>query len=213
MQDKTSDRYRNSSKSWWIYDPKYSVLSQIIDPESVLDVGCSYGDFGRALKDKNCTVDGVEIYEPAVREAKLILDDVFQLDMDRPELVGAAINKKYTVITFMDVLEHSKDPAAVLQAYREKLSEGGRVYVSVPNIVNIRDRFSILFGNFNYKEYGVMDKTHLRFYTKKTANELMLTVFANVKLVDCTPRYNFLKKIVRFWPEMFALQFVFEGRP
>jgi 2-polyprenyl-3-methyl-5-hydroxy-6-metoxy-1,4-benzoquinol methylase len=212
MQDKTLDRYRNSSKSWWIYDPKYSVLSKIIDPESVLDVGCSYGDFGRALKGKNCTVDGVEIYEPAVKEAKLILDEVFQLDMDRPELVGAVINKKYSVITFMDVLEHSKDPAAVLRAYREKLSEGGRIYVSVPNIVNIRDRFSILFGNFNYKEYGVMDKTHLRFFTKKTANELMLTVFSNVELIDCTPRYNFLKKIVRFWPEMFALQFVFEGK-
>lgn len=212
MQNETLDRYRNSSKNWWVYDPKLAVLGLIENPESVLDVGCSYGDFGRALKEKNCTVDGVEIYEPALKEARSVLGNVYQLDMDRPETVSDNIEKKYSVITFMDVLEHSKNPEAVLRAYKEKLANGGRVYVSLPNIVNVRERISILFGNFNYREYGVMDKTHLRFFTKKTALELMLAVFSEVKLVECTPRYNFLRGIVRLWPEMFALQFVLEGR-
>lgn len=212
MQNKTSDRYRDSSKMWWVYDPKWVVLGVIKKPEAVLDVGCSYGDFGRKLKEKNCTVDGVEIYEPALIEAKKVLDNVYQLDMDKPDTVSTNIERKYSVITFLDVLEHSKNPEVVLRAYKEKLINGGRVYVSLPNIVNIKERISILFGNFDYKEYGVMDKTHLRFFTKKTAIELMSAVFSEVKLVECTPRYNFLRGVVKLWPEMFALQFVLEGR-
>ena len=131
--------------------------------------------------------------------------------MDYPELIKNALKKEYSVITFMDVLEHCKDPESVLRAYKEKLIEGGKIFISVPKILNIRERLSFLFGKFEYQEYGVLDKTHLRFYTKNTALMLMKKVFKNVNLLECTPRYNFLKPFVRFWPEMFSLQFVIEG--
>ncbi len=212
MEEATADRYRYSSKNWWTYDPKWVVVNEINTPETVLDVGCSYGDFGLKLREKNCSVDGVEIYLPAFTEAKKVLVNVYRLDMDLPDEIEKNIDKKYSVITFMDVLEHSKDPESVLRAYKEKLIDNGRVYVSLPNVVNIRERFSILLGNFDYQEYGVFDRTHLRFFTKKSAIRLLSSVFSEVRLVECTPRYNFLRGIVKFWPEMFALQFVLEGK-
>jgi 2-polyprenyl-3-methyl-5-hydroxy-6-metoxy-1,4-benzoquinol methylase len=212
MQELDSSRYHNSSKNWWKYDPKWVVLNEITKPETVLDVGCSYGDFGIQLKSKGCAVDGVEIYEPAFKEATKVLDSVFKLDMDSPETIRNGISKCYSLITFMDVLEHCKDPETVLRLYKSKLIDGGRVYISLPNVVNIRERLLFLLGNFDYQEYGVLDKTHLRFYTKKSALALMKLVFSEVRLIESTPRYNFLKKVVRFWPEMFALQFVIEGK-
>lgn len=212
MQDAALDRYRYSSKNWWVYDPKWAVVNVIEKPETVLDVGCSYGDFGKKLKEIGCAVDGVEIYEPAFIEAQKVLDKVYQLDMDSPEMVTQGIQKQYSIITFMDVLEHSKNPEIVLRTYKDKLTGDGRVYVSLPNVVNVRERISLFFGNFDYQEYGVFDKTHLRFFTKKTAIELMSSVFSEVRLIECTPRYNFLKMVVKFWPEMFALQFVIEGK-
>lgn len=212
MQSSATDRYRYSSKNWWIFDPKWVVVNEIKKPETVLDVGCSYGDFGEKLKKKNCLVDGVEIYEPAFIEASRVLDNVYKLDMDYPDDVAKSICRKYSVITFMDVLEHSKNPELVLRAYKEKLEIDGRVFVSLPNVVNIRERISIFFGNFDYQDYGVFDRTHLRFFTKKSACDLMSSVFSEVRLVGCTPRYNFLKGLVRLWPEMFALQFVLEGK-
>ena len=178
----------------------------------MLDVGCSYGDFGRRLKSKNCNVDGVEIYEDAIKEARSILDNVYELDLNNPATANELITKQYSVITFMDVLEHCNNPVAVLAAFKEKLTDNGRMYISLPNIVNIKDRLSIFAGNFNYREYGVLDKTHLRFFTKKTAIELVSSILTDVMIVKCTPLYNCLHPIVDFWPEMFALQFVIEGR-
>jgi 2-polyprenyl-3-methyl-5-hydroxy-6-metoxy-1,4-benzoquinol methylase len=211
METQDTNRYLNSSKNWWKYDPKWIVLNAITKQEDVLDVGCSYGDFGVKLIEKGCIVDGVEIYDPAYHQAREVLRNVFKLDMDYPELIKNGLKKEYSVITFMDVLEHCKEPEFVLRAYKEKLKEGGRVFISVPNVLNIRERFAFLFGKFDYQEYGVLDKTHLRFYTKKTALMLMKKVFKNVNLLECTPRYNFLKPFVRFWPEMLSLQFIIEG--
>ena len=212
MQQNNSPRYFNSSKNWWKYDPKWIVLNEITKLDFVLDVGCSYGDFGLKLKEKGCLVDGVEINKNAYIEAVKVLDSVYILDMDYPETVTYGITKKYSVISFLDVLEHSKNPEAVLRAYKNKLVDGGKVYVSLPNVLNIRERILFLFGKFDYQDYGVLDKTHLRFYTKKTALALLSSVFSEVRLIGYTPRYNFLKKFVFLWPEMFALQFVIEGR-
>ena len=167
MQNLNLNRYYRSSKNWWKYDPKWIVLNVIEKSETVLDVGCSYGDFGVKLKESNCTVDGVEVYGPAYAEAVKLLDKVYNLDLDHPETISLGITKNYSLITFMDVLEHCKDPEAVLHAYKEKLVKNGRICVSLPNIVNIRERIRFLMGNFDYTEYGVLDKTHLRFYTKK----------------------------------------------
>lgn len=214
MNEPQDLRYINfsSSENWWEYDQKWTLLKLIGEGERVLDVGCSYGEFGRLLKKKNCRVDGVENYEPAVLEARKVLDNVFSVDLNDDAAIDT-IAGKYSAITFIDVLEHCVSPAAVLRKFKDKLTPEGRVYISVPNIANFRTRWAILRGNFDYQKYGVMDETHLRFFTRKTALELVASSFSRVREVGYTPAHNRLYRFMHLWPELFALQFVIEGRP
>ncbi len=209
--DTSNYRYYDSSKNWDRNDPKWSVLNAIDENETVLDVGCSYGDFGVQLKMKNCKVDGVELYGPAIIEAQKVLDHIYPLNLNKINSIGK-IDKNYSVITFMDVLEHCIEPANVLESFKSKLTAQGRVYVSVPNIANFRERWAIMRGHFDYAKYGVMDETHVRFFTKETALKLVGSSFAQTKIIKYTPRHRYLARIVSWWPEMFAMQFVIEGR-
>lgn len=202
-------RYFASSKKWWKFDPKYIVLNKVAN-KNVLDVGCSYGDLGEKLKERNCKVDGVELYQPAVLEAKKVLNFVYEIDINNPDQVKT-ISNSYDVITFMDVLEHVVDPRKTLVEFSRHLDTSGIVIASIPNVLNVKERFNFLFGRFEYEDYGVLDKTHLRFYTVSSAIDLFQTVFKSVRVIGYTPRFNFLKPFVRLWPEMFALQIVLEG--
>ena len=206
------NRYKNSSKNWWKFDPKWLALNRVVKVETVLDVGCSYGDFGAKLIDKGCSVDGIEIYEPAFLEAQKILGKVYKIDLDSISDIESQIPKTYSLITFMDVLEHCKDPELVLIAFRDKLLDRGRLIVSLPNVLNINQRFQFLCGNFTYEEYGVLDRTHLRFYTMKTALQLIRSVYSDVRIVGYTPCNRYLNKFVKFWPALLALQFVIEAK-
>lgn len=201
-------RYFNSSKNWWKFDPKWAVVKYVGTKLKILDVGCSYGDLGEKLKQKGCYVDGVELYEPAANAADKILNNVFRINIDNRIEIENAGFEGYDLITFMDVLEHTIDPTSTLNCFSKYLNPNGRVIVSLPNIANIVERFNLLLGRFDYKEYGVLDKTHLRFFTLKSALEMMHKNFQNVQIIECTPRYNFFRPFVKFFPGLLALQFV-----
>lgn len=211
MENSQDLRYYDSSKNWDKFDPKWAVIDAIKEGENVLDVGCSYGDLGSQLKNKKCSVDGVEMYEPAIKEAVKVLDNVYPMNLNDMSSMNN-ISSKYSVITFMDVLEHCIEPEIVLKNFKTKLNANGRVYVSVPNIANFQERWAMLMGRFDYKKYGVMDETHVRFFTKATALKLVNSSFSNVKIIKATPRHRYLSRFVNLWPEMFAMQFVIEGR-
>lgn len=208
----SGQRYLNSSKNWWKYDPKWIAFNEVLKNEHVLDVGCSYGDFGKKLKEKGCRVDGVEIDPIAAAAAREYLDHVDSFDIDQSPVVSSMLEKDYDTITYMDVLEHCKNPDLVISEFNKYLAKDGRIIVSVPNIVNIKERFLILFGRFNYVEYGVMDRTHLRFYTRASSYLLIDRHFENVRFIGYTPRFNSLNRLVNIWPNLFALQFVIEGK-
>ncbi len=203
-------RYQKFSENWDKNDPKHAVLRRIGIGEKVLDVGCAYGSFGKALITKGCKVDGIEFYEPALIEARKHLGHVYEIDLNRPENL-IQIDGQYDVITFMDVLEHCVDPQSVLEILRKNLVEGGRVYVSVPNIANFVERARILMGKFDYQEYGVLDRTHLKFYTKKTSQTLVANVYKNSEIIAVTPRIPQVAKICDRLPTLLAMQFVLEG--
>ena len=208
----SGERYLNSSKNWWKYDPKWIAFNEVLKNEYVLDVGCSYGDFGKKLKEKGCSVDGVEIDPIAAAAAREYLDHVDSFDIDQSPVVSSMLEKDYDTITYMDVLEHCKNPDLVISEFNKYLAKDGRIIVSVPNIVNVKERFLILFGRFNYEEYGVMDRTHLRFYTRASSYLLIKRHFENVRFIGYTPRFNSLNRLVNIWPTLFALQFVIEGK-
>jgi len=134
---------------------------------AALDVGCASGVFGEMVKSNfNCEVWGVEPNKPAAAEASLKLDRVFNdLFTDQLDMGG----KKFDVVFFNDVLEHLVDPAGALAIAKGHLKETGCIVSSIPNILHFETLYKIVKSrDWKYEESGVMDKTHLRFFTKKS---------------------------------------------
>lgn len=139
--------------------------------ERVLDVGCNTGGFGAALKaERDIEVWGVEPNEVAAAQAAALLDRVL------PTRFSAAADLPadyFDAVVFNDVLEHLIDPWQALRVAREKLRAGDIVIASIPNLRHIDCLEHILLeGDFRYEEQGVRDWTHLRFFTKKSAQRL-----------------------------------------
>jgi 2-polyprenyl-3-methyl-5-hydroxy-6-metoxy-1,4-benzoquinol methylase len=136
---------------------------------SVLEVGCSSGAFGGLIKKtrSGVVVWGIEPNPEAVGIATGRLDNVicgiFQSSM--PELEG----KKFDCIVFNDVLEHLVDPEQALIVSKEYLTAGGTVVASIPNILFFYQMLEILIEqDWRYRDSGILDNTHLRFFTKKS---------------------------------------------
>lgn len=141
--------------------------------KTVLEVGCNTGYLSRVMQQRGCQVTGVEVDEAAARLARpfcrrVIVGDVERLDWKM--LLGGEL---FDVITFGDVLEHLRAPEAVLNQLRDYLAPAGYIVVSLPNIAHGSVRLSLLLGRFDYASLGVLDETHLRFYTRETAQQLL----------------------------------------
>ena len=139
---------------------------------TVLDCGSAGGYVAQALVAKGCTVDGLDIDAEASREARRHCRTFFVGSLEDPGFL-ASLDGPYDRILFGDVLEHLVDPGAVLEGVRRLLGPSGRVLISIPNVANWRLRWSLLRGRFEYQDVGLCDRTHLRFYTYRTARALV----------------------------------------
>jgi SAM-dependent methyltransferase len=138
----------------------------------ILELGCADGFISRHLNERGCRVTGVEIDAEAAERArpwceKVVIHDLN--DLDWIQQVGSG----FDTILCGDVLEHLVQPENILWHIQRLLAPRGRVIICLPNIAHIRVRLRLLFGKFEYDTGGVMDVTHLRFYTYKTACELI----------------------------------------
>jgi 2-polyprenyl-3-methyl-5-hydroxy-6-metoxy-1,4-benzoquinol methylase len=152
--------------------PRLEMLSFVpTDARRVLDVGCHLGAFGRAIKERSDTeVWGVEPNRQTAKLAAKSLDRVFT-GFFSEEI--ALPDQYFDVIVFNDVLEHMPDPWGALRLASTKLAKDGCVVVSIPNLRHIDNLIHILKNrDFEYEPYGVRDKTHLRFFTRKSAPRL-----------------------------------------
>lgn len=137
----------------------------IPDGSRVLDVGCSTGNFGEALKvHKNCTTVGVDLNAADIAEAVTRLEAAYVLDITQPQ--ARAVLGTFDVVVFGDVIEHLPDPRAVLSAVHSLLNPNGIVVFSIPNMGHLSVRLDVLEGRFAYTEIGLLDKTHLHFYDR-----------------------------------------------
>ena len=137
----------------------------------ILDVGCGAAGFSGALKRlRQAEVWGVELNKSASEVARGRLDTVlnapFCPELDLP-------TNYFDCITFNDVLEHMLDPVSALQLALSLLSESGVVVASIPNIGHFPIVWKLIIrGDWDYKEEGILDKTHLRFYTRRSIVKL-----------------------------------------
>jgi len=175
--------------------PKYLVeeenralVSLIGRPRTVLDVGCGVGLNGACARRLGAAVTGIEISAGAAAQARERLDEVLELDItDETEVRRQLSERRFDLILFADVLEHLPDPGAVLARFVDLLTDGGRVIVSVPNVAAWTVRLGLLRGRFAYQRSGILDDSHLRFFTRESAIELCRDAGLQVLQVEHNP--------------------------
>jgi glycosyltransferase involved in cell wall biosynthesis/ubiquinone/menaquinone biosynthesis C-methylase UbiE len=141
--------------------------------QRVLDIGCGDGNFSALLQKAGNSVTGIDRrdWTPALES----LDDYRQVDLDQasPVLPCDLQEKVFDHVLLLDVLQTLRHPEALLGECAPLLGSTGKIVVSVPNIANITVRMALLFGSFRYRERGILDRSHLRFFTARTAREML----------------------------------------
>nr|MDQ6880606.1 class I SAM-dependent methyltransferase [Pseudomonadota bacterium] len=147
-----------------------SVLAGMVRSDSrVLDLGTGSGALGEYLRDKaGCEVDGITINEQEAALARPHYRRVETADLEQPGWAAAFETKAYDFIVCADVLEHLRQPQLVLQACRQLLAPEGQVLISVPNAGYSGLVAELLRGDFTYRDEGLLDRTHLRFFTRRS---------------------------------------------
>ena len=155
-------------------DPTVTNSSQTLELElvgrdkSVLDVGCATGYLARALVERGCVVTGVEYDLEAAALARPSLAELVVADLNDVDLAEQLAGKTFDSIVFGDVLEHLADPDRVLQSATKLLAAGGSVVISVPNVTHGSLRLALLQGRWDYRDSGLLDRTHVRFFTRES---------------------------------------------
>jgi len=179
--------------------PAHSAIAQVVaevrPDETVLDVGCAEGYLADYLPENR--VWGIDGNRDAVQSAATRCIEVATVDLDAIPLTEP-FARKFDVLVYADVLEHLLQPERVLVNLATQLSVDGRIVVSLPNVALWRVRLNLLGGRFNYSDYGVMDRTHLHFYTFKSAKQLLEN--AGFRVVRVTGAANLLGPLVARLP-------------
>jgi len=203
---------------------RISKLLQCRPPSRILDLGCSSGLLSERLRQMGHHVIGVDVNElDGVRERT---DSFYKADLN--EGIPPDVGSGFDVVLMADVLEHVVNPGALLSQVRDLLTPSGTALICVPNIAHWYPRFRSAAGMFDYDQRGILDATHIRFFTRRSLMKLVerrgftisrvepigLPLDAlgveggparTVRLVD--------RLLSNFWPTMFGYQFIVEASP
>jgi len=215
-------KYRYDTFNHNEFESHQLVYGMIDDGSKVLDIGCATGYFAKELLKKNCEAWGVDFDEKAVTKANKYCFKTAVCNFD--EMKTLPWPKDYfDFILILDVIEHLSHPERIISAIKPHLKKGGRVIVSVPNVAHAQIRYQLCLGKFEYTSTGIMDKTHVHFYTRKsfldTLKQLgletkkliptngMCKVPLLYKITDRLPAW--LQYRITCWiPTLFANQFI-----
>jgi 2-polyprenyl-3-methyl-5-hydroxy-6-metoxy-1,4-benzoquinol methylase len=155
---------------------------------SVLDVGCGFATTSQHIAKRGNRVTGIESSAEAVAVARGRLGEVIQADLQQLDDVKFSLgSRRFDAIIFADVLEHLAWPIGVLRGYLDLLNDGGTVIISLPNVGLWSVRLNLLLGRFHYQETGVLDRTHLRFFTHHTARQMINAAGLDIYLQTYNP--------------------------
>jgi len=200
--------------------------------QRVLDVGCGEGFFAERLRENGNDVTGVDILESPIHIGSMREYFPADLQLGLAPVASSLRGKEFDKVLLLDVLEHLNQPERLLRDALPLLRQaGGSVIVSLPNVANIVIRLRLLFGVFDYEDRGIMDRTHVKFYTRKTARELLesngyritkevcslipLDRGLRVKPMGLVDRIGsaILKPLTALFPTLFGYQLIFEAKP
>ena len=177
----------------YLEDVNEGILRQFAraggSPKRVLDVGCGQAALAAEIRALGHQVWGIEASPIAVEKAAPRIDRCIHADLlDTKAIEAALASERFDAIVFSDVLEHLYDPLAALRFYAQFLAPGGRLLVSVPNALNWQTRLAFFFGRFEYQDTGVLDQTHVRFFTFRSAARLLEAAGCAIERTDFTPQ-------------------------
>ena len=191
----------------------------------LLDLGAAGGHLGRAVRARCAYLAGVEPDASLPASCREGYDEWRAAEA----LSAGDWDAPFDAVICADVLEHLPRPEDLLARIRSWLRPGGTLLVSVPNVANVTVRAALLLGRFPYAERGILDRTHLRFYTRRTARRLVEDGGFRVHRVAATampyelalpalgrapfaaPVRGFASATARLWPTLFGYQIVIEA--
>ena len=188
----------------------------------LLDIGCGPGFIANLIQNPDTEIIGIDLWEETNRTPKF--SRFIKQDIEKEfSLEGLA---EFDYILLADILEHIRNPEEILEKCQTHLKNNGKLIVAVPNIANWTIRLGLLFGLFNYTPRGILDKSHIHFYTLNSIKQLIRKCSYRISEVDSTPiplptifpflENNALLRIVHFfgnqlslfWKTLFAYQFI-----
>lgn len=213
------------------YEAAALVAELIPFQARVLDVGCGTGSTSIVIhKLRGASVIGVEPDEQRAQFAQQRGLEVFRgyLTDDITSLYGL-----FDAVVFADVLEHLPNPSTLLQIGSRCLKPGGVVVMSIPNVAHWSVRWNLLWGRFDYEKYGLLDATHLRWFTTASVSRWLennglvidcikhsagtsLPVYGQLRPWRWIPRKKrnlIIQKMVKLWPNLFGCQHIVRARP
>lgn len=159
-------------KKYGLSSTQQEILKIVGKNNIVLEIGSSTGYMTRAFLDNDCIVDVVEPDQKAVVKLPKEIRHVLNLSIEDNKVYSNLAN--YDFIIMADVLEHLVDPEQVLKKLHKIASLNTKLIISLPNIASWTMRKQLFFkGDFEYEESGLLDKTHLHFYTIKTLPKIL----------------------------------------
>ncbi|MGB3683217.1 MAG: class I SAM-dependent methyltransferase, partial [Rubrobacteraceae bacterium] len=218
---KTEVDLKNSNSS-------QSLIVQLTGPgKRVLDVGTATGYVAKALVKRGCEVTGVEINPEAAEQAEEHCKRVIVGDIESMDLAAELGDETFDVIVFGDLLEHLKEPLQTLERFKSFLNSEGYVISSIPNIAHGSVRLALLQGEFRYRTLGLLDDTHLRFFTLDSVKQLFADAGFLIDVLERTRLGIFATEIevdrdtvpeetldrIRKDPEALTYQFVLTAYP
>jgi 2-polyprenyl-3-methyl-5-hydroxy-6-metoxy-1,4-benzoquinol methylase len=203
-----------------VYSRNWILLEWVGTHKRVLELGCSTGFFSKYLRQmRACSVVGLEVDPVAAAEARKFCNEVLLSDLNSAEWMKGLPRQAFDVILMGDVLEHLIEPQAVLEQIQPMLAPNASIIISLPNIVYWGTRLKILFGRFEYESFGILDHTHLRFFTPKTAQKMIES--AGYEIIRFHPVFGgplsgyarpVWQRLANWFPGIFAGQLLFEAK-
>jgi len=204
------------------------LLDLVPGGADVLDVGIGGGALGQHLTSVcGCRVDGATISPVEAARAAPHYRRIEVADLNVTALDALFAGRRYDAIICADVLEHLPRPTAVLESCRKLLADGGRLLLSIPNVAYSGLIAELLSGEFRYRSEGLLDRTHVRFFTRRSALrllreqgwqvDLVRPVYLDLRDSEFRPDFDRLPPAVRRHllarPDGLTYQFIVQARP
>lgn len=180
----------------------------------VLDVGCSVGVMGEALRQRGHHVTGIEYRSELAQAARSRLDRLIEADVEELARVDADIDGPFECVCFADVLEHLRDPWRVMRWADRLLVRGGIVIASLPNIARLETFIKVAINRtWPYEDIGVFDRTHLRFFARGNLDGLFDGTSLRISRMERVFRLtshgtSWIDRYARYFGDLATFQFI-----